>query len=118
MGEGTPKVDSRFVQANERTLLAWIRTGLGLLGFGLVLERGLLEEVAGAPDDAPILRIGGLLLMMLGPACTLLGAYRYHRVHQALLAHEEVRLGEGPAIAVAIVVAVLGLALTTLVMTR
>lgn len=117
MGEGTPKVDSRFLQANERTLLAWIRTGLGFLGFGLVLERGLLEGLAGAEENTNVLRIAGLLLMTLGPASTLLGVYRYHRVHQALVAHEDVRLGAGPAIAVAIVVSVFGLALTALVMT-
>ncbi|GAB4203279.1 MAG: hypothetical protein OHK0013_17270 [Sandaracinaceae bacterium] len=117
MGEDTPKVDSRFLQANERTLLAWIRMGLGFLGFGLVLERGLLAGMAGPPDDSPVLRIAGLLLMMLGPVSTLLGVYRYHRVHQALVAHEDVRLGAGPAIAVAIVVSVFGLALTALVMT-
>jgi putative membrane protein len=32
-------VDSRVFQANERTLLAWVRTALGLLAFGFVLER-------------------------------------------------------------------------------
>jgi putative membrane protein len=32
-------VDPRLFQANERTLLAWVRTGLGLLAFGFVLER-------------------------------------------------------------------------------
>ncbi len=32
-------MDPRLFQANERTLLAWVRTGLGLLAFGFVLER-------------------------------------------------------------------------------
>jgi putative membrane protein len=31
--------DSRMLQANERTLLAWLRTGLTLVAFGFVLAR-------------------------------------------------------------------------------
>jgi putative membrane protein len=33
------KVDPRILFANERTLLAWIRTGLALTGFGFVVAR-------------------------------------------------------------------------------
>jgi uncharacterized membrane protein YidH (DUF202 family) len=107
-------VDSRFLQANERTMLAWLRTGLGFLGFGLLLARGALEEVGRAPADAATLRLAGVLLMVLGPTCALLGAYRYHRVHQALLAREDVRLGTGPAIALALLAATFGIVLTWL----
>lgn len=31
--------DPRFYMANERTFLAWIRTSIGLMGFGFVVER-------------------------------------------------------------------------------
>ena len=31
--------DLRFLQANERTLLAWVRTGLTLMAFGFVVAR-------------------------------------------------------------------------------
>ncbi|MCA3748523.1 MAG: DUF202 domain-containing protein, partial [Rubrobacter sp.] len=35
--------------ANERTLLAWVRTGVGLISLGFVVERaGALAAVAGA----------------------------------------------------------------------
>ena len=48
--------DPRVHFAAERTFLAWIRTGLALMGFGFVVARfGLfLKEVAGgAPDTLP-----------------------------------------------------------------
>ena len=34
-----PEPDLRFLQANERTLLAWLRTALALMGFGFVVAR-------------------------------------------------------------------------------
>jgi putative membrane protein len=32
-------VDSRLLQANERTLLAWVRTSIALMTFGFVIAR-------------------------------------------------------------------------------
>jgi putative membrane protein len=32
-------VDPRLLQANERTMLAWIRTGIALITFGFVIAR-------------------------------------------------------------------------------
>lgn len=45
---GTPERDPRVYFAAERTFLAWIRTGLALMGFGFVVARfGLfLRELA------------------------------------------------------------------------
>ena len=49
-----PESDPRVYFAAERTFLAWIRTGLALMGFGFVVARfGLfLREVPGADGDA------------------------------------------------------------------
>src|SRR3954471_22409979 len=46
--------DPRVTFAAERTLLAWVRTGLALMGFGFVVARfGLfLRELAAARDPA------------------------------------------------------------------
>ena len=44
----TPEQDPRIYFAAERTFLAWLRTGLALMGFGFVVARfGLfLREIA------------------------------------------------------------------------
>ena len=41
-GTGKPlpaEIDSRIYMAAERTFLAWIRTGVALMGFGFVVAR-------------------------------------------------------------------------------
>ena len=57
-GAGKPEADMRDNLAEERTFLAWIRTGLTLMGFGFVVARfGLfLEEIhiaQGGPGAPP-----------------------------------------------------------------
>ena len=37
--EPDPALDPRIYFAAERTLLAWVRTGLALMGFGFVVAR-------------------------------------------------------------------------------
>jgi putative membrane protein len=72
--------------AAERTLLAWIRTGLALMGFGFLVERfGLfLRQIAAIRDGATPQPGGGsvlfgVTLVLLGTA--VLGvAARRHRV--------------------------------------
>ncbi|MBN2023041.1 MAG: DUF202 domain-containing protein [Pirellulales bacterium] len=73
MGMGKPE-DPRVRFAIERTLLAWVRTGLALMGFGFVVARfGLfLREIEAAHQAAPPKTPTGLSLW-IGTALILLG---------------------------------------------
>lgn len=79
--------DPRVRFAAERTLLAWMRTGLALMGFGFVVARfGLfLREIAAAGQVAvPHRSTGwslwiGVGLIALGVAVSLLASFEYYR---------------------------------------
>ena len=66
--------DPRVRFAIERTLLAWVRTGLALMGFGFVVARfGLfLREIEAVRQAAPLKAPTGLSLW-IGTALILLG---------------------------------------------
>jgi putative membrane protein len=75
--------DARLREAMETTLLAWLRTGLGLMGFGFVLARfGLfLQELTGTrPANNQHSHISlwfGILLVVLGTAVNLVAVRLY-----------------------------------------
>lgn len=67
------KLDPRIAFAAERTLLAWVRTGLALMGFGFVVSRfgWLMREVgivtrANAPPSGAALALGITLVVLIG----------------------------------------------------
>ena len=78
--------DPRVPLAAERTFLAWIRTGLALMGFGFVVARfGLfLREWAFAQQIATPTTHGvsvwlGIALVVLGVSLNLAALVRYRR---------------------------------------
>lgn len=80
-----PADDPRVRLAAERTLLAWIRTGLAMMGLGFVVARfGLfLRELAGA-EEIPVPQTGmslwtGTALLVLGVLVTLVAAVQHYR---------------------------------------
>ena len=85
--------DPRVPLAAERTLLAWIRTGLAMMGFGFVVARfGLfLRELAAVrPEPMPrppgVSLWLGVALVLLGVVVTLLAAREHLRLHRRIAA--------------------------------
>ena len=97
-------VDARFLLANERTLLAWVRTSLTLLAAGV----GTLQLIEDQWRTGP-----GVGLLLLGAAAAFVGLVRYRRADSAIRRGVLPPAGRGPT-AVAAAVGVAALALTAL----
>src|ERR1700748_1133371 len=76
--------DPRVLFAAERTLLAWQRSAIALLGFGFVVERfGLFIEmetrgsIIGGQRNFSLLL--GVALMLLGAMVALVSARQFHQ---------------------------------------
>jgi putative membrane protein len=113
--------DPRVFFAAERTLLAWVRTGLTIMAFGFVVARFglflrlLAAQQQGAPAHAgnhDISNVVGIALVLVGTACMILGALQ-HRSYVSTLAPTDVPRSHDPRypIALAIFLAALGFAL-------
>jgi putative membrane protein len=83
--------DPRTYFAAERTFLAWIRTGLGLMGIGFAVARfGLfLREMRQAPTQAPVHATGfsvysGVALVALGVAVNIAAVAHHVRTVREL----------------------------------
>src|SRR5678815_1388566 len=82
-----PPKDPRIYFAVERTLLAWIRTGLALMGFGFVVARfGLfLRELGSVAADIPVRSSGfslwtGTALVLVGVVVNATSTLQYLRI--------------------------------------
>jgi putative membrane protein len=106
----------RVFFAAQRTMLAWVRTGVALMGFGFVVARfGLfLRELAEARGLPPTPRLAvsvwaGALLMAAGVACNLVGAVRLRSFAGRFARGKTLRAtGVGPELALAGGLALLG----------
>jgi putative membrane protein len=73
---GSPEQDPRIYFAAERTFLAWLRTGLALMGFGFVVARfGLFLRELALASARPVPAAGssgvfGIGLILLGVGLT------------------------------------------------
>lgn len=100
--------DPRFSFANERTFLAWVRTGLGLLAGGVAIHALPLSISAPA-------RVGSaVLLVVLGALAVMAGWVRWASAERAMRRQEPL---PGFAVAGALAVLVLVAALVLLVVT-
>ncbi|HTZ60584.1 MAG TPA: DUF202 domain-containing protein [Acidobacteriaceae bacterium] len=106
--------DPRVYFAAERTFLAWIRTGLGLMGVGFAVSRfGLfLRELSAGANHLPPQASGlslwsGVILVALGVFVTLSAVVRHFQLVR------ELRSGEWRAGRVSTDAVILGLLLST-----
>ena len=118
---GLPERDPRVYMAVERTFLAWIRTGLAMMGFGFVVARFgmfLLELAAAHPaqtDDTPKLSLWfGTALVIIGAFVNLVSAIQHVRIMRELRSGDA-RFGQPSVmgVVVAISLALLGAAMVS-----
>ncbi|MFO1316265.1 MAG: DUF202 domain-containing protein [Burkholderiales bacterium] len=114
--------DPRVFFAAERTLLAWVRTGLTVMAFGFVVARfglflRLLAVQMGASAPEAILHhqvsnVVGIALVLIGVGCMVLGAVQ-HRSYVATLPPADVPRSHAAIypISLSIVLAALGIVL-------
>lgn len=84
----TPPSDPRVYFAAERTLLAWVRTGIAVMGFGFIVGR-FGDFLAAASDDpitagSSVMPFVGAALIALGAVSIAAGAMEYHRYARVL----------------------------------
>lgn len=75
--------------ANERTLLSWVRTGVGLISIGFVIERaGVLA--AASPIEGVSVGVStafGFALAMLGCLTLVIGLFQFTRNRKRIIAN-------------------------------
>ncbi|MCS6859140.1 MAG: DUF202 domain-containing protein [Abditibacteriales bacterium] len=84
-GDDSPKVRSHL--ANERTFLAWLRTGVGMMAFGFLVARLRFEvdhpSATAAKEVSKAEWVGGTFTA-LGIAAVIFSTYRYFVVREQI----------------------------------
>ena len=85
--------DARFILANERTLLAWIRTSLTVIAGGIAFSH--------FSDKTTVTTILSLLVLGLGGSMAVIGYRRYLEADKAIRSGGLPDVGTGPLVQVA-----------------
>jgi putative membrane protein len=120
MATGAPR-DPRVTLAADRTLLAWIRTALGLIGFGFLVARSrlLFGGLADGSEGQDAYSALGVALILLGTVVSV-AAGVWHR--RFVRRYEDEGVGLEPVtlatFVLSVVLGVAGLGLAWLVLFR
>jgi putative membrane protein len=73
------EVDYRFILANERTFLAWMRTSLGLIAGGVALD-----QFVAVGSGSTLVRVIALIVIAMGAGVSIIGVLQWHRADAAM----------------------------------
>lgn len=119
---GKPDIDPRMPLAAERTFLAWIRTGIALMGFGFVVARfGLfLRELAAANGRALPAQLNastvGVAIVAAGLLVNLWASLRHRRMIARMLRGEPFETTSRGPVIVGVLTVVVGAVLAALLL--
>jgi putative membrane protein len=103
-----PQVDYRFLLANERTFLAWIRTALGIIAGGVALDQFVHVEA-----DTSVIGPLAIVTILLGVVVAVTGTVRWSRADTVMRRQLPMRRSRG-IVVVGSCVAVIGVLIAVL----
>ena len=102
-------VDYRFLLANERTFLAWIRTALGIVAGGVALDQFVVVQ-----GGQGIVSRLAILTIFLGAVVAVVGTIRWSRADRFMRENRPMRRSRGVLIvgvSVAVIAVIVGVLL-------
>ena len=109
-----------MAQANERTLLAWLRTGIGLMAFGFVVARSSswASAFSGRASEGGAFAWIGIGIVGLGSLFSALAGVEYIRIRRAILSGSAISTRGSLPLLLASLVALAGLVMAGLLASR